>query len=57
MKTTHKITAAILPLAIGYAGTYAYQVNLGINQEASLIQSSDVQLPAALIGKDVLVKL
>ena len=55
MKTTHKITAAILPLAIGYAGTYAYQVNLGINQEASLIQSSDVQLPAALIGKDVLV--
>ena len=34
---------------------HAYQVNLGINQEASLIQSSDVQLPAALIGKDVLV--
>ena len=55
MKTTHKITAAILPLVIGYAGTYAYQVNLGLNQEAALIQSSDVQLPAALIGKDVLV--
>jgi len=55
VKTTHKITAAILPLVMGYAGTYVYQFDLGKKQEASLIQSSDVQLPAALIGKDVLV--